>query len=183
MFGRSKAKPGPEEALEQELHAGNGVRALARVVANERTNASTVGVTVAPPTAGLDRETVNDMVVRVDPETGPSFDAALRVVTRLTTETAPFGYPPIAPPDSSGLQPTIPVIYDPADHARIAYDRSPEGSQALAAFLLQTRPARPSPKPVRLDITTQMEALSDLRDRDQLSEAEFEQQWRDLLRE
>lgn len=182
MFGRSKSKREPEELLEEELHAAGGRPALARVVAHRRI-ASSEGLTVAPPTVGLDRETVNELIVRIDPETEPSFEAALRVVTRLTSETAPYGYPPIAPPESSGREPWIPVIYDPADHTRIAYDRSPEGAQVLDAHLERTRPARPDPQPVRLDITTQMEALSDLRDRDALTEAEFEQRWHDLLRE
>ena len=152
MFGRSKSTPDPEVELERELHANSGRAALARVITNNRVNAN-AGLAAAPRTFGAAQESINEMTVRIDPDGAPSFEVALTVLTSLTDETAPYGYPPIAPLDSWGQGPTIPVIYDPAQPARIAYDRSPEGAATLAAWHEQTRPARAPPR-VRRGLTS-----------------------------
>jgi Short C-terminal domain len=112
---------GHHPRLERELRK-RGKRAFATVVESHRTH---YAETTGNPGIISDTRILWKLVLRVEPEGEPAFEAKLDALFgQLTEPTA----------DTQ-----LPVLYDPKDHSKVVLDRSEEGGQALVNHMTQER--------------------------------------------
>ena len=104
------------------------------------------------------------MTVRVEPDGEPAFEAKIDAWLWETER-----------PRMDWL---IPVLYDPSDHRKVAFDHSVEARNAAnhATFVMRERWMQEQANP--LDRLTE---LTELRDRGALADAEYQAQKRKLL--
>ena len=172
------------KSLEQKLRDGNGRTAPATVlelekgkslaVQDARAGDAEVGNTVEAEVA-LSKDKCR---ITVRPEGEPEFEA----VVKVSDEDFPPPHYPFAP------RTALIVLFDPADHQRVAIDvaatwakwealtekKAHEQANASASVPAQNAPVAP-------DVTEQLARLADLRDRGALSEPEFAAQKAKLL--
>ena len=107
------------------------------------------------------------MAVRVQPDGGPAFDAAIEAW--LWQRERPW------------LNTVVPVLYDPSDHRKVVLDRSAEaqnGAQQATLTMREQWLAEQARNPV-----DRLTELMNLRDGGVLTAAEYEAQKRRLLGE
>ena len=107
------------------------------------------------------------MAVRVQPDGGPAFDAAIEAW--LWQRERPW------------LNTVVPVLYDPSDHRKVVLDRSAEaqnGAQQATLAMREQWLAEQARNPV-----DRLTELMNLRDGGVLTAAEYEAQKRRLLGE
>jgi hypothetical protein len=173
------------KSLEQKLRDGNGRTAPATVIEIEKGKSLNFTNDTGPHGSGNTVETSvalsKDMYrLRVQPDGEPEFEAVVKASDR-----------DFAPPMQLRVKAVVIVLFDPADHERVAIDVAaskarwqyredhpsgesrvptinvpPEVRQMMGLAPAQGAPAAP-------DVTEQLTRLADLRDRGVLTEQEF----------
>ncbi len=163
------------KSLEQKLRDGNGRTAPATVVSIEEGKSLHWKSETGPHGTGNYVEegvalSKDKCRITVTPEGGPEFEA----VVKVSDDDFPPPQYPFRP------RTALIVLFDPADHQRVAIDvaatwakwealtekKANEEANASALAAAQSAPARP-------DVTEQLARLADLRDRGVLTEQEF----------
>jgi hypothetical protein len=168
------------KSLEEKLREGNGKSAMATVL-SEKDGVHMQNSGLRNNNGGIGGTDITRLhyTLRVEPEGEAPFEVKVDIrADQLKVNRWRLG-------------PTVPVLYDPRDHAKVAFDTaamqaSGQGRRHHIESLADIPPAlrsRLQPVPVPGNELEQLKELADLHDRGALTDAEFEAGKARLLRD